>query len=44
MYAGDGRYFVPSYFRLDQIHLNKAGHDVWTEKMKEMLQQLDIAP
>ena len=36
--ASDGRYFMPQYFRADQIHLNKAGHDVWTALMKEMLE------
>ena len=44
MSAGNGRYFIPAFFRLDQIHLNKRGHDVWTEKIKETLECLCIAP
>ena len=40
--TSDGRYFMPQYFRRDQIHLNKAGHDVWTGKMKEMLKRIGI--
>lgn len=35
--TGDGRYFTPSYFRMDRIHLNKKGHDVWTAEMKKMM-------
>ena len=38
----DGRYFIPEYFRLDQIHLNKRGHDVWTNRIKETLNALSI--
>jgi lysophospholipase L1-like esterase len=38
--TGDGRYFTPAYFRMDQIHLNKKGHDVWTAKMKEILKEI----
>ncbi len=38
--TGDGRYFTPAYYRMDQIHLNKKGHDVWTAKMKEILQEI----
>ena len=40
--TSDGRYFNPALFRMDRIHLNKKGHDVWTEKMKEMLRKLGI--
>ena len=40
--TSDGRYFNPSLYRLDRIHLNKKGHDVWTAKMKEMLCMLGI--
>ncbi len=42
--TSDGRYFNLDLFRVDRIHLNKKGHDVWTAKMKEMLQQLCISP
>ena len=28
--TADGRYFNPALFRMDRIHLNKKGHDVWT--------------
>lgn len=42
MLADSGRYFIPGYFRLDQIHLNKKGHDVWTGKIKSMLEELGI--
>ena len=38
--TSDGRYFNPALYRLDRIHLNKKGHDVWTAKMKEMLERL----
>ena len=38
--TGDGRYFTPAYYRMDQIHLNKRGHDVWTAKMKELLREI----
>ena len=40
--TSDGRYFNPSLYRLDRIHLNKKGHDVWTAKMKEMLRMLGV--
>ncbi|MBQ9612948.1 MAG: hypothetical protein IJV14_10235 [Lachnospiraceae bacterium] len=40
--TSDGRYFNPSYFRMDRIHLNKKGHDVWTALMKEKLAELGI--
>jgi lysophospholipase L1-like esterase len=40
----DGRYFNPAYFRMDKIHLNKKGHDVWTALMKEKLAELGIEP
>ena len=38
--TSDGRFFNPAYFRMDKIHLNKKGHDVWTGLMKEMLERL----
>ena len=38
--TSDGRYFNPTYYRIDQIHLNKRGHDVWTARMKDMLAAL----
>ena len=38
----DGRYFNPELFRMDQIHLNKKGHDRWTALMKEKLRELGI--
>lgn len=38
--TGDGRYFESSYFRMDGIHLNKKGHDVWTVEMKKMLRTI----
>ena len=28
--------------RIDRIHLNKKGHDVWTAKMKETLRKLGL--
>ena len=40
--TSDGRYFNPELFRIDRIHLNKKGHDVWTAEMKKMLQKLGI--
>jgi len=36
----DGVYFNPELYRIDKIHLNKKGHDVWTGLMKEMLKHL----
>ena len=42
MKAFDGRYFNPAYYRFDGIHLNKAGHDVWTCLIKQTLQKLGI--
>lgn len=36
----DGRYFIREYFRMDGIHLNKKGHDVWTAKMKAVLKEI----
>ena len=42
MRTPDGRFFRPEYFRMDQIHLNVKGHEVWTTLMKEMLVQLGI--
>ncbi|MBR2122255.1 MAG: hypothetical protein IJ930_04900 [Lachnospiraceae bacterium] len=36
----DGHYFIREYFRMDGIHLNKKGHDVWTAKMKEILKEI----
>lgn len=36
--TSDGRFFRPEYFRMDKIHLNKRGHDVWTALMKQMLE------
>lgn len=42
--AGDGRYFNPEYFRIDRIHLNVKGHQVWTSLMKKELETLGIAP
>ena len=38
----DGRYFNPELFRMDQIHLNKKGHDRWTALMKDKLRELGI--
>ena len=38
--TSDGRYFNPAYYRQDQIHLNKGGHDVWTALMKAKLEAL----
>lgn len=40
--TSDGRYFNPSFFRMDRIHLNKKGHDVWTALMKAKLKELEI--
>ena len=40
MRADNGKYFIPEYFRIDQIHLNKRGHDVWTKRIKETLKTL----
>ena len=40
--TSDGRYFNPALFRIDRIHLNKKGHDVWTAKMKETLRKLGL--
>ena len=40
--TSDGRYFNPALYRIDRIHLNKKGHDVWTAKMKEMLTKLGL--
>ena len=40
--TSDGRYFDPELYRIDRIHLNKRGHDVWTAKMKAMLEQLGL--
>lgn len=42
--TSDGRYFNRAYFRMDKIHLNKKGHDVWTALMKEKLAELGIEP
>ena len=38
--TADGRYFNPDLYRMDKIHLNKKGHDVWTALMKQALAQL----
>jgi len=38
--AYDGRYFRPDLYRVDKIHLNKKGHDVWTALMKEKLAEI----
>lgn len=38
--TSDGRYFNPEYYRVDKIHLNKKGHDVWTRLMKEKLAEI----
>ena len=40
--TSDGRYFNPAYFRIDKIHLNKKGHDVWTALMKNKLAELGV--
>ena len=32
--------FRPEYFNRDQIHLNQAGHDVWTRLMVDTLKQI----
>ncbi len=42
--TSDGRYFNPALYRMDRIHLNKRGHDVWTARMKQMLSRLSIRP
>ena len=38
--TSDGRYFNPDYYRIDKIHLNKRGHDVWTALMKDKLAEI----
>ena len=38
--AGGGRFFRPEYFLCDRIHLNRAGHDVWTALMKRTLAEI----
>ncbi len=40
MKAFDGRYFRRDYFRMDGIHLNKKGHDIWTAEMKKILKRI----
>ena len=40
--TSDGRYFNPAYYRMDKIHLNKKGHDVWTALMKAKPAELGI--
>ncbi|MBR6323043.1 MAG: carboxylesterase family protein [Lachnospiraceae bacterium] len=40
--TSDGRYFNLALYRMDRIHLNKRGHDVWTAKMKETLAALGV--
>ena len=40
--TSDGRYFNPALFRMDRIHLNKKGHDVWTALMKKKLEELGL--
>lgn len=40
--TSDGRYFSAEYFRMDRIHLNKRGHDVWTALMRSKLKELGI--
>lgn len=40
--TGDGRFFTPEYYRIDGIHLNKKGHDVWTACMKAKLKEMGI--
>ena len=40
--AYDGRYFRPELYRIDKIHLNKKGHDVWTKLMLDKLQEIGI--
>ena len=40
--TSDGRYFNPALYRMDRIHLNKKGHDIWTAKMKETLIKLGL--
>ena len=42
MATGDGRYFNPSIFVEDGIHLTQEGHDLWTPYMKAALQELGI--
>ena len=44
MQVGEGSFLTPLYFRMDRIHLNVEGHRVWTACMKQMLEDLDIAP
>ena len=38
--TSDGRYFNPALYRIDRIHLNKRGHDVWTALMKRTLEEI----
>lgn len=38
--TSSGRFFDPAKYRIDGIHLNKHGHDVWTRLMKEKLKEL----
>lgn len=40
--AYDGRYFRPELYRIDKIHLNKRGHDVWTRLMLDKLREIGI--
>ena len=40
--SADGRFFNPDLFRIDRIHLNKKGHDVWTQLMKTVLASANV--
>ncbi len=41
--SDSGRYFNPDLYRMDKIHLNKKGHDVWTKLMKDALRSLGVS-
>jgi len=36
----NGCYFNPELYRMDKIHLNKKGHDIWTGLMKDLLSKI----
>lgn len=42
METSDGRYFNPSIYVSDGLHLNQEGHDLWTPFMKDKLKELGI--
>ena len=37
----NGKYFLPEYYRRDMLHLNKKGHDIWTNAIKEFIKQIE---